>query len=74
VSLVDLAKKLKPERTGCAVESIPATTGYHRPHTAHDHDVGLSVARQLADILTIHTDRAGTTVEPHFPLTGHPAH
>jgi hypothetical protein len=31
VSVVDLAKKLKPERTGCAVESIPATTGYHPP-------------------------------------------
>ena len=54
---------------------IPATTGYHRPHTANDHDTGLWVARQLADILTIHTDQAGTTIELHFPLTTRqPAH
>jgi hypothetical protein len=52
---------------------IPATTGYHRPRTANDHDAGLWVARQLADILTIDTDQAGTTVELHFRLTHKPA-
>jgi anti-sigma regulatory factor (Ser/Thr protein kinase) len=52
---------------------MPATTGYHRPNTAQDHNAGLWIARQLADIVTIHTGQAGTTVELHFPLTPQPA-
>jgi anti-sigma regulatory factor (Ser/Thr protein kinase) len=53
---------------------IPATTGYHRPNTAQDHNAGLWIARQLADIITTHTGQAGTTVELQFPLTPQPAH
>jgi anti-sigma regulatory factor (Ser/Thr protein kinase) len=48
--------------------SIPATAGYHRPPPEHDRGHGLWIARQLADIVTTHTDRGGTTVTLDFPL------
>jgi anti-sigma regulatory factor (Ser/Thr protein kinase) len=48
---------------------IPATAGYHRPPPEHDRGHGLWIARQLADIVTTHTDRGGTTVTLDFPLT-----
>jgi anti-sigma regulatory factor (Ser/Thr protein kinase) len=47
---------------------IPATAGYHRPPPEHDRGHGLWIARQLADIVTTHTDRGGTTVTLDFPL------
>jgi len=49
---------------------IPATAGYHRPPPEHDRGYGLWVARQLADVVTTHTCRRGTTVTLHFPLSG----
>jgi anti-sigma regulatory factor (Ser/Thr protein kinase) len=48
---------------------IPATAGYHRPARMLDRGDGLWVARQLADVVTTHTDRGGTTVTLDFPLT-----
>jgi anti-sigma regulatory factor (Ser/Thr protein kinase) len=51
---------------------IPATTGYHRPAPEHDRGHGLWIARQLADVVTTHTDRGGTTVTLDFPLTIRP--
>ena len=48
---------------------IPATAGYHRPPPEHDCGHGLWIARQLADTVTTHTDRGGTTVTLDFPLT-----
>jgi anti-sigma regulatory factor (Ser/Thr protein kinase) len=47
---------------------IPATAGYHRPPPEFDGD-GLWVARQLADVVTTHTDHGGTTITLDFPLT-----
>jgi anti-sigma regulatory factor (Ser/Thr protein kinase) len=49
-----------------------ATAGYHRPDTAGGSGIGLWIARQLADVVTTHTDTTGTTVELSFPLTGRP--
>jgi len=48
---------------------IPATAGYHRPPPELDRGYGLWVARQLADVITTHTDRGGTTITLDFPLT-----
>jgi anti-sigma regulatory factor (Ser/Thr protein kinase) len=48
---------------------IPATAGYHRPARMLEGGHGLWVARQLADVVTTHTDRGGTTVTLDFPLT-----
>jgi anti-sigma regulatory factor (Ser/Thr protein kinase) len=48
---------------------IPATAGYHRPPPEHDRGHGLWVARQLADVVSTHTGRGGTTVTLDFPLT-----
>jgi anti-sigma regulatory factor (Ser/Thr protein kinase) len=48
--------------------SIPVTAGYHRPAPELDRGHGLWVARQLADVVTTHTDRGGTTVTLDFPL------
>ena len=48
---------------------IPATAGYHRPARMLDRGHGLWVARQLADVVTTHTDRGGTTITLDFPLT-----
>ena len=48
---------------------IPATAGYHRPPPELDRGHGLWVARQLADVVTTHTDRGGTTITLDFPLT-----
>ncbi len=50
---------------------IPATAGYHRPPPGHGHGHGLWVARQLADVITTHTDDAGTVITLDFPLTDH---
>jgi hypothetical protein len=47
---------------------IPATAGYHRPNSELDRGDGLWVARQLADVVTTHTDRGGTTITLDFPL------
>jgi anti-sigma regulatory factor (Ser/Thr protein kinase) len=47
---------------------IPATAGYHRPPPEHDRGHGLWFARQLADVVTTHTDRGGTTITLDFPL------
>ena len=49
-----------------------ARTGYHHPNTAGGGGIGLWVARQLADVVTTHTDTAGTTVELSFPLIRQP--
>ena len=49
--------------------SIPATAGYHRPSHEANRGYGLWIARQLADIVTTHTDRGGTTVTLDFPLS-----
>jgi anti-sigma regulatory factor (Ser/Thr protein kinase) len=49
-----------------------ANAGYHRPSTAGEGGIGLWLARQLADVVTTHTDTAGTTVELSFPLTRQP--
>ena len=48
---------------------IPATAGYHRQPPELDRGYGLWVARQLADVITTHTDRGGTTITLDFPLT-----
>jgi anti-sigma regulatory factor (Ser/Thr protein kinase) len=50
---------------------IPATAGYHRPPPGHGHGHGLWVARQLADVITTHTNDAGTVITLDFPLTDH---
>jgi len=50
---------------------IPATAGYHRPPPGHGHGHGLWAARQLADVITTHTDDAGTVITLDFPLTDH---
>jgi hypothetical protein len=52
--------------------AVFATAGYHRPSTAGGGGIGVWVARQLADVVTTHTDRAGTTVELSFPLIRQP--
>ena len=52
--------------------AVFATAGYHRPDTAGGSGIGLWVARQLADVVTTHTDTTGTTVELSFPMTGRP--
>jgi anti-sigma regulatory factor (Ser/Thr protein kinase) len=48
---------------------IPPTAGYHGPSHELDRGLGLWVARQLADIVTTHSDTTGTTVALDFPLT-----
>jgi anti-sigma regulatory factor (Ser/Thr protein kinase) len=48
---------------------IPATAGYHRPPPELDRGHGLWVARQLADVVTTHTNRGGTTITLDFPVT-----
>ena len=50
---------------------IPATAGYHRPTPELDHGYGLWIARQLADVITTHTDHTGTTTALDFPLAAH---
>jgi anti-sigma regulatory factor (Ser/Thr protein kinase) len=52
--------------------SIPATAGYHQPSPDLDHGYGLWLARQLADVVTTHSDRAGTTIALDFPLAARP--
>jgi anti-sigma regulatory factor (Ser/Thr protein kinase) len=47
---------------------IPATAGYRRPTHEFDRGYGLWVARQLADVVTTYSDRAGTTIALDFPL------
>jgi anti-sigma regulatory factor (Ser/Thr protein kinase) len=51
---------------------IPVTAGYHRPPPALDRGYGLWIARQLADVVTTHTDHTGTTTVLDFPLAGRP--
>jgi anti-sigma regulatory factor (Ser/Thr protein kinase) len=53
-------------------KSIPATAGYRRPNSEFDRGYGLWVARQLADVVTTHSDRAGTTIALDFPLAPRP--
>ena len=48
--------------------SIPATAGYQRPAPELDRGHGLWFARQLADVVSTHTDRGGTTITLDFPL------
>jgi anti-sigma regulatory factor (Ser/Thr protein kinase) len=52
--------------------AVFATAGYHRPNTASGGGIGLWLARQLADVVTIHLGTAETTVELSFPMTGRP--
>jgi len=52
--------------------AVFATAGYHRPNTASGGGIGLWLARQLADVVTIYVGTAGTTVELSFPMTGRP--
>ena len=47
---------------------IPATAGYHRPNPEDNRGHGLWFARQLADVITTHTDRDRTTITLGFPL------
>ena len=47
--------------------SIPATAGYHRPTGDLDRGYGLWIAGHLADVITTHTDRDGTTITLDFP-------
>ena len=37
--------------------------------TGANRGIGREVARQLADVVTTHTDRGGTTVTLDFPLS-----
>jgi hypothetical protein len=46
--------------------------GDHRPDTASGGGIGLWLARQLADVVTIHLGTAETTVELSFPMAGRP--
>jgi len=48
---------------------IPATAGYQRPSPRRDHGYGLWIIRQLADIVTTHSDSSGTTIALDFPLS-----
>jgi anti-sigma regulatory factor (Ser/Thr protein kinase) len=48
---------------------VHPTAGYLRPSTTVDRGVGLWLARQLADVVNVRSDRTGTTVELHFPLS-----
>lgn len=52
--------------------SIPATAGYQRPSPGLDRGHGLWIIRQLADVVTTHSDRSGTTIALDFPLAAHP--
>jgi anti-sigma regulatory factor (Ser/Thr protein kinase) len=52
--------------------AVFATAGYYRPDPSGGSGIGLWVARQLADVVTTHTDTTGTTVELSFPMTGWP--
>jgi anti-sigma regulatory factor (Ser/Thr protein kinase) len=47
---------------------IPANAGYHRPPHKANRGYGLWIARQLADVVTTHTDRDRTTITLDFPL------
>ena len=51
---------------------IPATAGYHRPSPELGHGYGLWIIRQLADIVTTHSDSSGTTIALDFPLAPRP--
>ena len=62
----DLARVQVHDR---GVAPFPDTTGYHRPSPGANHGYGLWIARQLADVVTTHTDRGGTTITLDFPLT-----
>ena len=64
------AARVRVQDPGSA--AVFATAGYHRPDTAGGSGIGLWVARQLADVVTTHTDTTGTTVELSFPVTGRP--
>jgi anti-sigma regulatory factor (Ser/Thr protein kinase) len=48
--------------------AIPLGAGYHRPLPGADHGHGLWVARQLADVVTTHTDHTGTVTVLDFPV------
>jgi anti-sigma regulatory factor (Ser/Thr protein kinase) len=61
----DLARVQVHDR---GVSPFPAATGYHRPNLEANHGYGLWIARQLADVVTTHTDRGGTTITLDFPL------
>jgi anti-sigma regulatory factor (Ser/Thr protein kinase) len=50
---------------------IPATAGYQRPSPELGHGYGLWIIRQLADVVTTHSDSSGTTIALDFPLTAH---
>jgi anti-sigma regulatory factor (Ser/Thr protein kinase) len=52
--------------------AVFATAGYHRPNTASGGGIGLWLARQLPDVVTINVGTAGTTVELSFPMTRRP--
>lgn len=64
------AARVRVHNPGSA--AVFATAGYHHPNTAGGGGIGLWVARQLADVVTTHTDTAGTTVELSFPLIRQP--
>jgi len=52
--------------------SIPATAGYQHPSQERNRGHGIWLARQLADVVTTHSDRAGTTIALDFPLASRP--
>jgi anti-sigma regulatory factor (Ser/Thr protein kinase) len=52
--------------------SIPATAGYRHPSQERNRGYGLWLARQLADVVTTYSDRAGTTIALDFPLATRP--
>jgi anti-sigma regulatory factor (Ser/Thr protein kinase) len=47
---------------------IPATAGYQHPSPELDRGHGLWIIRQLADVVTTHSDSSGTTIALDFPL------
>lgn len=50
---------------------IPPTAGFHRPGSAgRVGGRGLWLARQLADVVTVHSREHGTSVRLHFPYAG----
>ncbi|WP_406038413.1 ATP-binding protein [Micromonospora sp. NBC_00898] len=52
-------------------QRIPPTAGFHRPGSAgRVGGRGLWLARQLADVVTVHSGASGTSVRLHFPYAG----
>jgi hypothetical protein len=58
---------IKPGTRHRGLTPIPATAGYHRPPHKANRGYGLWIARQLADVVTTHTDRDGQRSLSMFP-------